>query len=173
MGSLQLPAHTSWRHSRGGKRAGGHQGDAVSKLITGNDLVGSCVKMRLKKLTGALFDVELIRLPHERVAARRKLSELLQNLRQSAVAARYLFLPADAYGFFLRMSSGISQSKKFSSSVIQSTKSHACTCVYLCTYKQPRHHHRDGNTASRVDMIITSWNQVVSPGLCRINYCVF
>ena len=65
------------------------EGDSVGKLITGGDLVGSCVRLSFKKLTGATFQVDLTRIPHERVGARRKVFELLQSLRQSAVAARY------------------------------------------------------------------------------------
>jgi hypothetical protein len=62
--------------------------DSVSKLITGNDLIGSSVTLRMRKLNGTTVDVDLVRMQHERVVTRRKIHEILQSLRQAAVAAR-------------------------------------------------------------------------------------
>ena len=62
--------------------------DSVSKLITGDDLVGSTVTLRMMKLNGTTLDVDLVRMPPDRIGARRKIHEHLQNLRQAAVSAR-------------------------------------------------------------------------------------
>jgi len=62
--------------------------DSVSKLITGDDLVGSTVTLRMMKLNGTTLDVDLVRMPPDRIGARRKIHEHLQNLRQAAVTAR-------------------------------------------------------------------------------------
>ena len=81
--------------------------DSVAKMITGDDLVGSSVTLRFQKLTGVVYDVELVRMPYERVSARRRIHELFLELRKAAVATR------------------------------------------------------DGNTASKVDLIINLWNQMM------------
>jgi uncharacterized protein YbjQ (UPF0145 family) len=90
------PAHSCQRIHRGdvltsinGQAVTEGVGKMVGKLITGDDLVGSCVKLGLKKLTGGTFEIVLTRIPNERAHCRRKVYELLQSLRESAVASRY------------------------------------------------------------------------------------
>ena len=90
------PAHSCQRIHRGdvltsinGQAVTEGVGKMVGKLITGDDLVGSCVKLGLKKLTGGTFEIVLTRIPNERAHCRRKEYELLQSLRESAVASRY------------------------------------------------------------------------------------
>jgi competence protein ComGC len=100
------PAHSCQRIHRGdvltsinGQAVTEGVGKMVGKLITGDDLVGSCVKLGLKKLTGVTFEIVLTRIQNERAHCRRKVYELLQSLRQSAVASRYA-LPC-GLGYFV------------------------------------------------------------------------